>query len=84
MFQPNNNFNNQIRLSDKEHVEEEVNSENDSSIIKWKIIDNNEGIHAIKIPKIEPKSLLPIKGDEFEIYSIFCLINLVNNYYIHK
>ena len=57
--------------SDEEHVEQEVKSENDSSIKKWKILDNNEVLYAIKIPKIEPKSLLPIKGDEFEIYSIF-------------
>ena len=57
--------------SDEEHAKEEVKSENDSSIIKWKILDNNEVLHAIKIPKIEPKSLLRIKGDEFQIYSIF-------------
>ena len=57
--------------SDEEHVDKEVKIENDSSIIKWKILDNNEVLHAKKIPKIEPKSLLPIKEGEFEIYSIF-------------
>ena len=35
-------------------------------IIKWKILDNNEVLHAKKILKIQPKTLLPIKGDEFE------------------
>ena len=57
--------------SDEEHAKEEVKSENDSSIIKWKILDNNEVLHALNIPKIEHKSLLPMKEDEFEIYLIF-------------
>lgn len=70
MIESKNEQNDQTLISDDDQIGEEIIID-DLSEIKWTLLEKDEVIPIKIIPKIEAKSLLPIKGDEFEILSFF-------------